>query len=101
MPHYDYRCRDCSFVFEATHPFNAPMPLCPDCESTQVERFLKQAPAHHDYITAHPGDGKRATADQLREKWREETPKLRKKLRDKLGEEAVQTLPNLNMDNDA
>jgi hypothetical protein len=35
------------------------------------------------------GDGHRASKDQLQDKWTEETPKLRKKLVDKLGEDTV------------
>jgi hypothetical protein len=43
------------------------------------------------------GDGQRASKEELRSKWAEETPKLRKKLVDKLGEDKVNRLaPTLN-----
>lgn len=98
MPMYDLRCKDCGEVFEAQLGFNDPLPECPECESEQVERLITSAPAHAQGFLTHAGDGYRATADQLRDKWREETPRLRKKMLDKLGEEAVNKLPTLNMD---
>lgn len=43
------------------------------------------------------GDSRGATKEQLRDKWAEETPKLREKLVSKLGEETVsQMAPSLN-----
>jgi hypothetical protein len=53
-------------------------------------------------VMTHAGDGKIATQEQLRRKWAEETPKLRKKLLAKYGEKAVRHMPTLNnqYDND-
>lgn len=89
MPLYDYRCQQCQRQFEARHSFDDPAPPCPACGSSQVMRLILRAPTIAQGINAHPGDGRRATKEQLRSKWAEETPKLRKKLVDKLGEDVV------------
>jgi hypothetical protein len=48
-------------------------------------------------MLALAGDSRRASKEQLRDKWAEETPKLRKKLVDKLGEDVVnRNAPTLN-----
>jgi len=46
MPTYDYRCKGCNGVFEATHRIYANRPLCPHCGSV-VERVFLYAPAVH------------------------------------------------------
>lgn len=48
-------------------------------------------------MLTHAGDGHRASKEQLQDKWREETPRLRKQLAEKLGEDAVKSVPTLNM----
>lgn len=100
MPQYDYRCKACGYEFSERHSINEAASECPECESEDVVRRITDAPTHAQGVLTHAGDGHRASAEQLRDKWREETPKLRKKLRDKLGEDAVKKLPNLNMDID-
>lgn len=96
MPRYDYRCEVCGHEFEARHGFDDPTPFCPVCAADASKRLIKQSPRVAGGMLTHAGDGHRATKEQLRDKWAEETPKLRKKLRDKLGDEAVNKLPNLN-----
>lgn len=98
MPLYDYRCADCGHVFEAKHGFNEPAPACPACGHEAAHRVILTAPRIAKGMLAHPGDGRSASKEQLQDKWAEETPKLRKKLADKLGEETVNRLaPTLNM----
>lgn len=89
MPLYDYQCQQCAQTFEARHGFDDPAPPCPACGSPQVTRLILTAPTVAQGINAHPGDGRRATKAQLQDKWAEETPRLRRKLVDKLGEETV------------
>ncbi len=98
MPVYDYRCDVCGYEFTARHRMNAPQPECPECEAEAVQRLITSAPTHAKGMLTHAGDGKRATQEELKSKWREETPKLRKKLRDKLGDDAVDSIPSLNQD---
>lgn len=98
MPTYRYRCDDCGHEFDETHGVDETALDCPACESENLTRLIQDAPAHHKGMLAHPGDGRRATSEQLRDKWREETPKLRKKLRDKLGDDAVKNLPLMDAD---
>lgn len=101
MPVYHYRCTTCGHEFDVTHSMNASGPdECPDCEAETVERVITSAAVITDGLLAHPGDGKRATQEQLRGKWAEETPRLRKKLRDKLGEDVVKRIPTLNIDSE-
>ena len=97
MPLYQYRCEDCGHEFEQMHSFASEMPECPECESEHVKRRITTAPTIAKGALAHPGDGKRATKEQLQQKWAEESPKLRAKMRDKLGDEAVNSIPSLNM----
>lgn len=96
MPSYDYRCTACGYEFTEEHRIGASAPECPDCESEDVKRVINSAPSIAQGLRAHAGDGKRATKEQLRQKWAEESPKLRKQLRDKLGEDAVKDIPSLN-----
>lgn len=98
MPIYDYRCEECGHRFSEVHHIDDDQPECPECESMSVKRVITSAPTIAKGALTHPGDGRKATKEQLRDKWAEETPKLRKKLRDKYGEEAVKKIPTLNMD---
>ncbi len=96
MPLYDYKCPNCDTQFEARHGFNDPAPACPNCGHIEVQRLILHAPRVAQGMMAHPGDGKSASREQLQDKWAEETPKLRKELADKLGEDAVRSIPSLN-----
>jgi len=89
MPTYSYKCPDCDHRFDARHGFDDPQPACPNCEAEEVQRVITKAPSHAKGILAHPGDGRKASKEELQSKWAEETPKLRKKLVDKLGEDTV------------
>ena len=100
MPMYDYRCPECGHTFEARHGFSAAKPACPECEYADVQRLITTVPSIAGGLNTHAGDGHRASKEELRSKWAEETPKLRKKLRDKLGDEAVSKIPTLNMNYD-
>ena len=86
MPRYDYECDTCGVRFEARHGFDAPMPLCPNGHAT-VHRLITRAPRVLKGAAA--ATSYNASKEELQDKWREETPKLRKKLVDKLGEETV------------
>lgn len=97
MPLYDYQCEVCDTEFEARHGFNDPAPVCPACGAAQVHKVITHAPRMMKGILAESGSGGNATKEQLRDKWAEETPKLRKKLVDKLGEDVVnRNAPTLN-----
>jgi putative FmdB family regulatory protein len=97
MPVYDYRCESCGKSFQAKHGFDENAPPCPACGHAQVKRLITTAPALARGIVALAGDSKGATKEQLKDKWAEETPKLRKKLVDKLGEDYVsRNAPTLN-----
>jgi len=98
MPFYDYHCQDCGYTWEEEHSTQAQARECPECESANIQRLVRRAAIHAKGIDAHAGDGKRATAEQLRAKWAEETPKLRKKLLAKYGEKALKAMPTLNHD---
>ena len=98
MPVYDYKCPECGNRFEARHGFNESAPPCPKCEYEGVQRLITTAPTIAGGMMTHPGDGYRASKEQLQDKWSEETPKLRKKLVDKLGEKTVrENAPSLFM----
>jgi len=96
MPSYEYRCNACGYEFTEAHSMNAPTPECPDCESGDVQRVINRAPNIAWGMRAHAGDGKKASKEQLQAKWAEESPRLRKQIRDKLGEDAVKDIPSLN-----
>lgn len=100
MPTYQYRCRACHYEFQETHSIHAALPECPDCEAEDVQRVITGAPTVAGGMLTHAGDGKRATKEELERKWAEETPKLRRKLRDTLGEDAVNNMASLNHDFD-
>ena len=100
MPMYEYRCKECGHEFTEVHGIDEPLPDCPECEAEDVQRLITSAPTIAKGMETPPGDGKRATKEELRDKWREETPKLRKQLSDKLGEDAVKDIPSLNADFD-
>jgi putative FmdB family regulatory protein len=97
MPLYDYRCETCGRVFQAKHGFNETVAACPACESSEIHRIITSAPTIARGMVTLAGDSKHASKEQLVDKWAEETPKLRKKLVDKLGEDAVnRNAPTLN-----
>jgi len=95
---YDYRCKECGYEFTESHGFNEKAFDCPECESQNLQRLITGAPTVAKGILTPAGDSRKATKEQLRAKWREETPKLHKKLRDKLGDDAVQGLPTIDDD---
>ena len=90
MPLYDYECESCNHIWETRHGFDAPAPPCPDCESQQVHKLITSAPAHARGVETPAGTARRSSKEELQDKWREETPKLRQKLEKKLGKEYVQ-----------
>ncbi|MBI5671413.1 MAG: zinc ribbon domain-containing protein [Chloroflexi bacterium] len=97
MPLYDYRCESCGHRFEARHRFDDPAPGCPNCAAAEVKRVILSAPTLAQGMVTLAGDSRGATKEQLQDKWAEETPKLRKKLVDKLGEDTVNRYaPTLN-----
>lgn len=95
MPAYDYQCKHCGHHFEARHGFTDPAPACPNCGESDVQRLILSAPRVAKGMEA--AVSKNASKEELRAKWAEETPKLRKKLVDKLGEDVVnRNAPTLN-----
>ncbi len=89
MPLYDYQCDDCAHAYEARHSMTADAPPCPNCGSENVGRRITTAPTVARGILAPAGTSKFQSKEALRDKWAEETPKLRKKLEDKLGTDTV------------
>lgn len=87
MPLYDYRCVH-GHIFEARHGFDDPAPACPECGES-AERIITRAAGVQKGMLADAGSGGKATKDQLKSKWAEETPKLRDQLTRKLGEDTV------------
>ncbi len=102
MPLYDYHCPHCDHRFEARHGFDAPTPVCPQCGHESPARVVTKAPAVAGGMVTPAGSARGSTKEQLRDKWAEETPKLREKLVSKLGEDTVrQNAPSLfNNNND-
>ncbi len=97
MPLYDYRCPQCENRFEARHGMSENAPACPSCGYVDVKRVITTTPRVAGGVMTNAGDSRGATKEQLRDKWAEETPKLREKLVSKLGEETVsQMAPSLN-----
>jgi hypothetical protein len=79
----------------------AQLPACPSCGYTSPERLITGAPAVAGGMATSAGDARGASKEQIRDKWAEETPKLRRKLVDKLGEDFVsRNAPSLNPKND-
>lgn len=98
MPRYDYKCAACGHRFEARHGFNESAPDCPECGNEEVVRVIAQAPTVAGGMLTPAGDSRSSSKEQLQDKWAEETPKLRKKMIDKLGEETVRkNAPSLFM----
>lgn len=89
MPLYDYQCQDCGHGYEARHGFTEDAPPCPACESANVQRLITTAPSFARGVDTPAGTSRRSSKEELRSKWAEETPKLRKKLENKLGEDVV------------
>lgn len=89
MPLYDYRCPECGHLFEAHHAMSADAPPCPACGYPAPVKRITSVPAVAGGMATNAGDGRGASKEQLRSKWAEETPKLRQKLSDKLGEDVV------------
>jgi putative FmdB family regulatory protein len=97
MPLYDYRCPECGTAYEARHSMQETAPACPQCGHAEPQRIITKAPKVAGGMMTHPGDGHTANKEQLKDKWAEETPKLRQKLVDKLGEDFVsRNAPSLN-----
>lgn len=97
MPLYDYRCPECGHEFEAHHAMSAAAPTCPSCGFASPTRRITGMPAVAGGMATPAGDARGATKEQIREKWAEETPKLREKLVNKLGEDFVsRNAPSLN-----
>jgi putative FmdB family regulatory protein len=95
MPRYDYRCLACGETFELRHGFHEAAGNCPHCGAAQLQKVISSVPRQAKGIEAEVG--KNASKEQLQSKWAEETPKLRKKLVDKLGEDTVSRYaPTLN-----
>jgi hypothetical protein len=79
----------------------ADAPPCPECDHTPVQRVITSAPSVAGGMLTHPGDGHRASKEQIQDKWAEETPRLRKKLESKLGRDVVRkNAPHLYNSND-
>jgi putative FmdB family regulatory protein len=89
MPLYDYRCPACGEQFEARHSFTAPAPACPHCGTAEPQRIITTAPRALKGMMADAGSSRKASKEQLKAKWAEETPKLREQLTKKLGEDTV------------
>lgn len=97
MPFYDYKCPECDNRFEARHSFSESAPPCPVCQAQNVQRIITKAPIVAGGIMTPAGDSRYSSKEQLQSKWAEETPKLRKKLVEKMGEDTVNRYaPSLN-----
>ncbi len=40
MPVYEYRCKNCNYVFEVMHGIDEPSPNCPNCGSKKVTKII-------------------------------------------------------------
>ena len=89
MPAYDYKCPECNHRFESRHGFHESAPSCPVCGHAAPQRVISSAPTVAGGMLTDAGDSRRSSKEQLHDKWSEETPNLRKKLVDKLGEDMV------------
>lgn len=89
MPLYDYQCDACGNIWEARHGFDADAPACPACASEHTHRVITQAPTVARGALTPAGTSRRQSKEQLKDKWQEETPKLRKQLERKLGKDMV------------
>jgi len=89
MPLYDYRCNACEQIWEARHGFDAPKPNCPNCESQDTQKHITQAPTFARGMLTPAGTSRKQSKEELKSKWAEETPKLRKQLEQKLGKDVV------------
>jgi putative FmdB family regulatory protein len=90
MPLYSYRCPNCGHTFDQHHAIDQePVLLCPSCGKAQMQRIITSAPKQLHGMAANAGTTRGATKEELRDKWAAETPKFRRKLVDKLGEEYV------------
>ena len=65
MPLYDYKCPECENRFEAKHGFTDSAPPCPQCGHDEVQRSITTAPTIAGGMATHPGDGYRASKEQL------------------------------------
>jgi hypothetical protein len=64
-----------------------------------AQRLITVAPTVAGGMLTNAGNAQRSTREELQNKWAEETPKLRRKLVDKLGEKVVRAnAPSLFMD---
>lgn len=101
MPMYDYQCEACGHTFEARHGFHDPAPACPACGHETVSKRITTAPSFARGMETPAGTARRSSKEELKSKWAEETPKLRKKLEQKLGRDTVQkNAPQLYNNND-
>lgn len=46
MPTYDYQCTACAHPFTAMHKISDPVPSCPSCGGSEIQKLLS-APAVH------------------------------------------------------
>lgn len=90
MPRYDYVCESCANQWEASHGFNDPKPDCPVCGSEETRKLITSAPTFARGVLTPAGTARKQSKEQLKDKWAEETPKLRKQLENKLGKDMVQ-----------
>ncbi|MCC7431728.1 zinc ribbon domain-containing protein [bacterium] len=42
MPTYDFKCQDCGNIFEKFQTMNAPIPACPECSSSKIEKLISR-----------------------------------------------------------
>lgn len=69
MPIYEYKCDECSSVYEELVRLSDPSPPCPDCGNENVERLISQTSFQlkgngwyaTDYKNPQKSNGKGAT----------------------------------------